>query len=286
MQMNDESFTGLLGNYSVVAIVAMFLLFAVAEMIIPLQKFRGRLSFRWFTNIMLTVCTLAIFKLAAPVFAILAAGMVTYLDIGLFNNLEVSLPLTLLLGILIFDFKQYWFHRLVHAVDNLWLIHRVHHSDLEVDLTTGFRFHPVESILSGLLDVVLIALFGIPAEVILLRYVLIFFVNFFTHGNILIPSRLDHYLKWILVTPSMHHLHHALNRRAANSNFGVVFSFWDRIFKTFMSEHPGSAKGEGRDRFTYGIPGYREPDRLSFGMLLLMPFKSTTKVLEDRTTDD
>ena len=270
-----------INEYYLLIIIAMFVFFAAAEMIIPLNRSNGRVAFRWFTNFSMTLFIVLIFKLGGPVLAIVAASSAQYLEFGLYNNMDLSLALVLLLGIVTLDLKQYLFHRLMHYFNLLWRIHQVHHSDVEIDLTTGFRFHPFEAILDALVNIIVIAVFGIAAEVLLLRYLLIFFVNFFSHGNIYIAPTLDRYLKWILVTPSMHHLHHALDIHASNQNFGVLFSFWDRIFGTYMSEHPESDHeivGKGID---YGLRDYREPGKLNLALLLLMPFKKSQASQEE-----
>ena len=272
-----------ISEYYLYIIIAMFLFFAAAEMIIPLSKSGGRVTFRWFTNLSMTLFIVLMFKLVDPVLAILTASSAQYFEFGLYNNLDLSLPLVLLLGIVTLDLKQYLFHRLVHYYDFLWCIHKVHHSDVEIDLTTGFRFHPLEAVLSALVNIIVIAVFGIAVEVLLLRYLLTFFANFFTHGNFYMPPTLDRYLKWILVTPSMHHLHHALDIRASNKNFGVLFSFWDRIFGTYMSEHPRSGHAIDGKGIKYGLQDYREPGKLNFILLMLMPFKRSQASQEEST---
>jgi sterol desaturase/sphingolipid hydroxylase (fatty acid hydroxylase superfamily) len=264
----------LIGKYSLYIIIAMFVIFAAAEMLIPMNKSNGRVTFRWFTNFSMTLFIVLIFKLGSPVVAIVTASLTKYLEIGFFNNIDLSLPLVLLLGIIILDLKQYLFHWLMHYFDALWRIHQVHHSDVEIDLTTGFRFHPLEAILSELANIFVVVVFGIPAEVLLLRYLLIFFGNFFTHGNIYIAPTHDRYLRWVLVTPSMHHLHHAMDKTAANHNFGVFFSFWDRLFGTYMSRHPCSEQLADASDYDYGLREYREPTRLNLLLLILMPFKA------------
>lgn len=222
-----------ISEYSQYIIIAMFLFFAAAEMIITLDKSNGRMAFRWFTNFSMTLCIVSMFKLGELVLAILTASSAHYFAFGLYKNLGLSLALVL--GIVTLDLKQYLFHRLVHYYDFLWRIHQVHHSDVKIDPSTGFCFYPLEAIISMLMDIIVIAVFGIAVEVLLLRYVLSSFVNYFSHGNFYTPPTFDRYLKLILVTPSMHHLHHALEIRASNRNFGVLFSFWDRIFGTYMN---------------------------------------------------
>ena len=173
----------IISSYFIVIVVAAFMLFAIAEVVAPLNKVHERLTFRWFTNIMLTMCVLLVLKLAGPVFAVASAALAEYLGLGIFNHVELSLPVVMLLGLVIIDFKQYWFHRMMHYFDFLWCIHKVHHSDTEIDLTTGFRFHPVEAIMSSLLDLVVIAAFGIPAEVLLVHYLLVYLGNFSRTGT-------------------------------------------------------------------------------------------------------
>lgn len=273
-----------ISEYFLLIIIAMFVFFAAAEMIIPLDKSDGRVIFRWFTNFSMTLFIVLIFKFGGPLLAILIASSAQYFEFGLYNNLDLSLPLVLLLGIVTLDLKQYLFHRLVHYFDSLWLIHQVHHSDVEIDLTTGFRFHPLEAILSELVNIIVIVVFGIAVEVLLLRYLLTYFANFFTHCNITIAPTLDRYLKWILVTPSMHRLHHAVDIRASNQNFGALFSFWDRIFGTYMSQHPESGQEIYEKGAAYGLRDYREPGKLNLALLMLMPFKRSQAAQEESSS--
>ncbi|MDH3535728.1 MAG: sterol desaturase family protein [Gammaproteobacteria bacterium] len=261
------------GNYFVI-VVSMFVLFMVAEMLLPMTRQQSPLGFRWLTNLGLTAINVLIIRLGAPAIAVVSALAAQYLGLGLFMQFELGLPLVLLLGLLIMDLKQYVFHWLMHRFDLLWRIHRVHHSDLDIDVTTGFRFHPLEAILNSLFNIVVIVFFGIAVEVILLRQLLVYFANFFSHSNLELPPRLDLYLKRVLVTPSMHHLHHALDKRAANSNLGTLFSFWDRMFGTYMGKHPEAAEAGGNAGLVYGLREHRDAGRLGFVPLMAMPFKS------------
>ena len=275
----------LISKYSLYIVIAMFVFFAAAEMIIPLHRSNGRVTFRWFTNFSMTLVIVLIFKLGSPVVALVTASLAEHFEIGVFNHVDLSLPLVLLLGIVVLDLKQYVFHWLMHYFDALWRIHQVHHSDVEIDLTTGFRFHPLEAILSELTNIIVVVALGIPAEVLLLRYLMIFFFNFFSHGNFYISPMLDRYLKWVLVTPSMHHLHHAMDKTAANHNFGVFFTFWDRLFGTYISRHPRAELLVDESNYDYGLREYRESARLNLMLLMLMPFKSETADVEDTPGD-
>ena len=271
--MTAEGVTEFIGEQFVVMAAGLFLFFAVAEMIAPLRKNRQPIAFRWFTNLTMTALVMLVYRLFSPLIVVASSLSIEYLGIGLFNNFDPGLLPTLLLGTAILDLKQYLFHRLVHYFDWLWRVHQVHHSDLELDLTTGFRFHPLEGLLNAGVDIVVIVIFGIPVEVLALRYLLIYFANFFTHANFHLPPALDHVLRRVIVTPAMHHLHHALDRRAMNSNFGVLFSFWDRIFGTYLERHPQAGARENDTAYVYGLGDYRDPQKLNLLLLMLMPFR-------------
>ena len=270
----------LIVEYNVVVIVSMFGIFLIAEWLIPLHQNRARLGIRWSSNIGLALINLLVARLAAPAVAVLTAVIVERLGYGIFATIDLNSAMTIVLGLVVIDFCQYWFHRMMHYFDLLWLVHRVHHSDVEIDLTTGFRFHPVEALITTVLEVLVIALFGIAPEVILLRYFLIYFVNFFVHGNIYLPAILDRSLQWILVTPSMHHLHHALDKQACNSNYGIVFSIWDRLFGSHLVRRDEST-GEMIRKNNYGISEYRQSGKLNLGLVLWLPFVKSAKPPSD-----
>jgi len=273
--MTAQQLFDFIAAYSVPIVLAMFVLFLLAEALAPLRVNRHSLTSRWFSNISLTVVLLLVYQLLSPVTAVVAALTSEYLGLGLFNGRELALPVVLLSSILILDLKQYLFHWLVHRFDWTWHLHKVHHSDLELDITTGFRFHPGEGLLNALADYLVIVAFGIPLEVIALRYLLIYLTNFFTHANLNIPPALDRALRRVLVTPRMHHLHHSMDRRAANSNYGVFLSTWDHIFGTYLAVHPDTADSGSEPEYVYGLREYREPAQLGLPGLIIMPFRSS-----------
>lgn len=174
------------------------------------------------------------------VFGILVIGTVhvsSALNIGLFHNLHVALWLQLLVTVLMLDFfAQYVAHYLLHKVRWMWRLHMVHHSDTKVDATTGTRHHPLDFIVRELFSLAVLFLLGAPiAAYLFYRFATVFF-TYFTHANISLPLWLDRSLSWVFVTPNMHKFHHHFERPWTDTNYGNVFSIWDRLFGTFVYE--------------------------------------------------
>jgi sterol desaturase/sphingolipid hydroxylase (fatty acid hydroxylase superfamily) len=156
----------------------------------------------------------------------------------------------------------------VHAVPTLWRLHRVHHADLDYDLTTGARFHPIEIVLSMLIKFATIVVLGPPVVAVIIFEVLLNGMAMFNHGNVRLPLGLDRVLRLLVVTPDMHRVHHSVEDNETNSNFGFNLSLWDRLFGTYIAQ-----PREGHQGMTIGIHQYRDPRQVARlpGMLLL-PF--------------
>jgi sterol desaturase/sphingolipid hydroxylase (fatty acid hydroxylase superfamily) len=157
---------------------------------------------------------------------------------------------------------------LFHAVPVLWRLHRVHHADLEFDVTTGVRFHPVEILLSMGIKLAVVAALGAPALAVLLFEVLLNATSMFNHGNVSLPARLDRVLRWLVVTPEMHRVHHSVVPRETNSNFGFNLPWWDRLFGTYRPQ-----PAAGHEAMTIGIEQFRDPAELRLDRLLLQPLR-------------
>jgi sterol desaturase/sphingolipid hydroxylase (fatty acid hydroxylase superfamily) len=177
--------------------------------------------------------------------------------------------LALVLAVVALDLAIWVQHVLVHAVPVLWRLHRVHHADLDYDLTTGARFHPLEILLSMLIKFAAILVLGPPVAAVVLFEVLLNATAMFNHANVRLPLGLDRRLRWVLVTPDMHRVHHSVEDDETNSNFGFNLSIWDRLFGTYLDQPRA-----GHECMTIGIRDRRDPlevDRLP-GMLAL-PFR-------------
>jgi len=175
---------------------------------------------RWTNNLALVVVDTVILRLTFPILAVGLALMAEARGWGLFNVLDLPPWLAFLLSILLLDLAIYLQHVLFHAVPGLWRLHRMHHADLEFDVTTGLRFHPVEIVLSMVIKLAVVAALGAPAVAVLLFEVLLNATALFNHANIRLPAGLDRVLRWVLVTPDMHRVHHSVIPAETNSNFG------------------------------------------------------------------
>ena len=185
---------------------------------------------------------------------------------GLFNLLELPHFLAIPLFILLFDLAIYWQHRLFHMVPLLWRLHRVHHADPDFDVSTGIRFHPLSIILSMLIKMAVVVLFGPPAIAVLLAEIILNLTSMFNHGNIGIPSKVDAVLRLFLVTPDMHRVHHSCVPEETNSNFGFNFPWWDRLFGSYRAQ-----PGKGHAGLEIGIKGLQDIEQQRLDKLLLQP---------------
>jgi sterol desaturase/sphingolipid hydroxylase (fatty acid hydroxylase superfamily) len=173
-----------------------------------------------------------------------------------------------LAAVVVLDLVIYLQHVLFHAVPALWRLHRMHHADLEFDVTTGVRFHPVEIVLSMVIKIAVVAALGAPALGVLAFEVLLNATSMFNHGNVRLPRALDRALRWIVVTPEMHRVHHSIVRRETNSNFGFNLPWWDRLFGTYRAEPEA-----GHEGMTLGVPEFRDPEELRLDRMLLQPLR-------------
>ena len=172
------------------------------------------------------------------------------------------------LSFLVLDFAIYLQHRLFHGVPLLWRLHRVHHADLDVDATTGNRFHPIEILLSMAIKFGVIAAIGAPALGVLLFEILLNATSLFNHANLRIPNWLEPGLRWLVVTPDMHRVHHSIHRDETDSNFGFNLPWWDRMFRTYRPQ-----PRDGHEGITLGIGQFRDEKDLRFWRTLTQPFR-------------
>ncbi len=189
--------------------------------------------------------------------------------IGLFHALRVSPLLAAVGGFLLLDFAIYVQHVLFHALPVLWRLHRMHHADPELDVTTGARFHTFEIILSALYKMAVIAAFGIAPLVVVIFEAVLNLTSMFNHANLALPPRLETGLRWVLVTPDMHRVHHSVHPEETNSNFGFNLPWWDRLFGTYRKE-----PREGHERMRLGLPYFRTDADRGFWRMWLIPFRA------------
>jgi len=208
-------------------------------------------------------------RAALPLAAVGVAAFASERGMGLFNLFHVAHPLAILLSVLALDFALYLQHLMFHAVPLFWRLHRMHHADLDFDVTTGARFHPIEIILSMLIKFAVILALGPPAVAVLVFEILLNASSMFNHGNVRIPAAIDRVLRWAVVTPDMHRVHHSINPRETNSNFGFSLPWWDHLFGSYRAEPQA-----GHEAMTIGIAQFRSARELRLDRMLLQPFRS------------
>ncbi len=249
--------------------IGLFAALALIEAKAPRRVRTQPRNTRWITNwsiVLLDTLTLRALALALPLLAVGAAVDAEANGWGLMNALDIPGWVAVVMTVLIFDLAIWAQHLVTHKVPLLWRIHRVHHADRDIDVTTAIRFHPVEIALSMLLKIGLVYLLGPPALGIILFEIILNGTAMFNHANIKLPLGLDAVLRKVLVTPDMHRVHHSDQRSEHDSNYGFALSIWDRIFGTYIAQ-----PGKGHDDMTIGLEWQDDrPSRL--GWSLGLPF--------------
>lgn len=249
--------------------VGLWVVLALAERRFPRHRTPPRRDFRWPVNLGLAVIDTVCLRLLLPWLAIDAAHWGQAHTIGLFNLLGWTGWLAAIAGFLVLDLTIYFQHRLMHAVPLLWRIHKVHHTDLALDVSSGIRFHPLEILLSMLIKIGAVLLVGIATPVVLAFEIVLNAFSLMTHANLAIPERWEHRLRWVLVTPDMHRIHHSVRRGEQDSNFCFHLSWWDRMFGTYRA-----APADPTTSMPLGLAQYPHPCGLS--ALLALPFRRGT----------
>ncbi len=223
---------------------------------------------RWTANLGLVVLNTVLLRLLFPLAAVGFAAYAAEHGWGLLNNIDLPGWLAVVLAVVAMDLAIWLQHVMFHAVPALWRLHQVHHADPDYDLTTGARFHPIEIILSMLIKLSVIAVLGAPAAAVLVFEVLLNATAMFNHGNVRLPAGVDAPLRWLLVTPDMHRVHHSTDHAEANSNFGFNLSLWDRLFGTYRA-----AAHLPQESMQIGVAGLTgDPRCISLPGMLAIPF--------------
>ena len=249
--------------------IGIFATVALWEWLSPRRRLLRSKTVRWLNNIGLVVLNSLLLRWLFPAAAVGMAAFAAEQGWGLFNYYRDIPPLVAVAGsVIALDFIIYLQHVMVHAVPVLWRLHRVHHADPDFDVTTGARFHPLEIILSMFIKFAAIVVLGPPLVAVVIFEVLLNGTAMFNHGNIRLPAALDRVLRWIVVTPDMHRVHHSVEDDEANSNFGFNLPWWDRLFGTYRDQPRA-----GHEHMTIGIHRYNAPRQVTWlPGLLALPF--------------
>lgn len=246
-------------------------LLALAERRWPRRALSVSRLRRWPSNLGIVLLSTLLLRLLLPLGAVGVAAYAATRGVGLLNVTSLPFWLDAMLGFVALDFAIYVQHRLFHRVPLLWRLHRMHHADLDLDVTSGGRFHPLEIVLSMLIKMLVVAALGIAPGVVVVFEIALNALAMFNHANLALPSGLDHALRRLLVTPDMHRIHHSVRPEETHSNFGFNLTWWDRLFGTYRAEPIGGQRG-----MTIGLPDYRDPSWLRLDRLLLLPFIDTS----------
>ena len=221
---------------------------------------------RWTNNLGVVVVDTILVRLTFPIAAVGLALIAAERGWGVFNLIEAPGWMAFIVSVIVLDLVIYLQHILFHAVPALWRLHRMHHADLDFDVTTGLRFHPIEIVLSMGIKLAAVAVLGPPAAAVLVFEVLLNGTAMFNHSNIRIPLGLDRALRWVIVTPDMHRVHHSVVPQETNSNFGFNLPWWDRLFGTYRAQ-----PADGHDGMTIGIELFRARRDLWLDRMLIQP---------------
>ena len=259
--MQSEQIIRLSFFFGVLAFVAIW------EVIAPRRVLTDSKKRRWFTNLSLVVINTAVVRFSLPLLPIGMAYMAREQGWGILNMIILPAWIKIVLAVVAFDFVIYIQHVLFHYLPILWRIHRMHHTDLDLDVTSGNRFHPVEIVISIGIKLMAVPLIGPPAVSVLIFEVVLNATSQFNHGNIRLPEAVDRWLRLIVVTPDMHRVHHSVVPRETNSNFGFNLPWWDRLCGTYRPQPE-----LGHTGMSIGLTEFQDPAKLSLYRLLILPF--------------
>ncbi len=248
--------------------LGIFFIMATLEYIIPRRGLLVSKTKRWFNNIIVIFLDTTIVKLLFPIVAVGASLYATKNGIGVFNILNISPIYSILFSIILLDLIIYWQHRLFHKIDFLWKFHKVHHSDMDFDVTTALRFHPIEIIISMCIKILFVLILGVPLIAVIFFEILLNSFSMFNHSNIHIPKPLDNLLRYFIVTPDMHRIHHSVYNHELNNNFGFNISVWDKVFGSYLAEPKEDYKS-----MTIGLKNLQDEKKtVSIFAILKLPF--------------
>lgn len=247
--------------------LAIFALLTIWEISSPKRKLLQLRYFRWFCNIGLITISSILVRFIIPTAAVGIALHVEQEQLGFLNLYELPFIVKFILAFVLMDLAIYFQHVMFHALPLFWRFHRVHHSDLDCDITTGLRFHPFEMIISIIFKFLIITSIGAPVLAVVFFEIILNAASMFTHSNIKIPSVIESMVRWFIVTPDMHRIHHSIKENETNSNFGFFISIWDRLLGTYIHE-----PDQGHVNMKIGLRKFREPKWQNLRWLLYLPF--------------
>ena len=239
----------------------------LVESVVPRRRPADTLAVRWFGNVVMAVLNAVIVRAAFPIAGLALSILCLDRGWGLLNAVALPSGVEFVMTVVLLDLVVYVQHFLLHRIGFLWLLHRAHHTDPEFDLTTGLRFHPLEAIYTASVTLLVVLGLGAPPLAVLAWQVLSAAHNFLEHANVRIPARIDSAVRLLVVTPDMHRIHHSAAPGEGRANFANIFSFWDRLFGTYLAQ-----PAAGHDDMVFGLAGFTHPKHLKVHWMLAQPF--------------
>ncbi len=250
------------------AFLGILVAMALWEVAAPRRRREIPRVIRWTNNLALVVLDTAILRLTFPIIAVGLAVMAEDRGWGLFNNIDATFWVAVVVSMLLLDLAIYLQHVMFHAIPGLWRLHRMHHADLDFDATTGLRFHPIEILISMGIKLAVVAALGPPAVAVLLFEVILNATALFNHANIDLPRPVDRVLRLFVVTPDMHRVHHSADPRETNSNYGFNLPWWDLLLGTYIAQ-----PARGHEGMEIGIEQFRTHRDLWLDRMLVQPLR-------------
>ena len=248
--------------------LGVFAAVAVWEIAAPRRARSASRLARWPNNIGIVALNTLLARIVIPIAAVGLATIGEAEGWGLLNAASLPPLVKVAVAVVVLDLAIYLQHVMFHAVPALWRLHRMHHADLDFDVTTGARFHPIEILLSAGIKLIVVAALGPPAVAVLIFEVVLNATSMFNHGNVRLALGLDRALRWLVVTPDMHRVHHSIEVEETNSNFGFNLPWWDRMFGTYRDQ-----PAAGHEAMTIGLDQFRDPGELRLDRMLTQPFR-------------
>lgn len=257
--------------------IAVLVLMMTLEALFPQRERQQKRQNRWTTNLLLVVINALSLKILGPITAVIAADYALDNSWGLFAMLPISLPfyMEIILGVVLLDFAIYAQHVASHKIPFLWRFHKVHHVDRDIDVTTGIRFHPLESVMSMIYKCGVIFLLGPITAAVIVFEIVLNASAMFNHANFRLPKTIDAILRLVIVTPDVHRVHHSVIQKETDSNYGFFLSIWDRLCGTYITQPRDNHHG-----MTIGLRSYQTDNPSVLLWCLTLPFKKKVKELE------
>lgn len=247
--------------------IGVFAIMGTWELAAPRRVLKTSKAARWFNNLSIIVLNAVLVRWIFPILAIAVAYLSAERGWGIFHSIQLPPLMAGLISVIVLDLAIYTQHVIFHHLMPLWRLHMMHHTDLDFDVTTGARFHPLEILLSMAIKIVVVVALGAPPWSVLVFEILLNATSMFNHSNVYIPFGIDRVLRCFVVTPDMHRVHHSVIIKETNSNYGFNFSWWDRLFRTYRAQPV-----KGHTDMNIGLANFRNSHKLTLPWMLIIPF--------------